>query len=290
MPNTYRSIFISDTHLGSKGCKAKLLNNFLKNNTADNLYLVGDIIDGWRLKQNWYWPQSHSDVIRRILKIAKRGTQVTYVVGNHDEVLRKWLHFIPVLGNLTVVNRCDYMGLDGRRYLVIHGDMFDSLMHASSGRWLMHIGDTLYDFIIKLNDYWAVLRSKLGLSYWSMSKWIKQNTKQAVSYVLNFEKLLANYCRSKGYDGIVCGHIHTAEIRDIDGIIYMNDGSFVEGGSALVETHDGDWIIIEFEGNEWRPTQVLDRQTGQILTGEPCVPWFEQKGFSVLQYQDRDSK
>lgn len=255
MPKTYRSIFISDTHLGSRGCKAKLLNNFLKHNSSDHLYLVGDIIDGWRLKQNWYWPKSHSDVVRRILKIAKRGTQVTYVVGNHDEVLRKWLHFIPVLGNLTVVNRCDYVGLDGKRYLVIHGDMFDSLMHASSGRWLMHIGDRLYDVIIKLNDYWAILRSKLGLSYWSMSKWIKHHTKQAVTYILNFEKLLANYCRSKGYDGIICGHIHTAEIRDIDGIIYMNDGDWVESCTALVEHHDGRWEIVTWNEHLIKPQQ-----------------------------------
>jgi len=247
MPKTYRTIAISDTHLGSRGCKAELLNNFLKHNTSDNLYLVGDIIDGWRLKQTWYWPESHSDVIRRILKIAKKGTEVTYVVGNHDEVLRKWLHFIPVLGNLTVTNRCDYVGLDGKRYLVIHGDMFDSLMHASSGRWLMHIGDRLYDIIIKLNDYWAVVRARMGLPYWSMSKWIKHHTKQAVTYILNFERLLANYCRSKGYDGIICGHIHTAEIRDINGIVYMNDGDWVESCTALVEHWDGSWEIVTWD-------------------------------------------
>lgn len=248
MKNTkhYRSIFISDTHLGSRGCKSELLLNFLKNTSSSRLYLVGDIVDGWRLRQNWYWPDSHSDVIRRILKMATKGTEIIYIAGNHDEALRKWLHYIPYLGHLEFTNRANYIGLDGKRYLVIHGDMFDSLMQVSSGRMLMHIGDRLYDIIIKLNDYWAAIRSKLGLPYWSISKWIKQNTKQAVSYVLNFEKLLADYCKTKGYDGIICGHIHTAEIREIDSIVYMNDGDWVESCTALVEHWDGRWEIIEW--------------------------------------------
>ena len=244
LEKTYRSIFISDIHLGSKGCKAEILCDFLKNNSAETLYLVGDIIDGWRLRQQWYWPQEHSNVIRRILTAAKRGTRVKYLLGNHDEVLRSWLNFIPVLGNLTVSNREEHIGVDGRRYLVVHGDMFDSLMHATSGRWLMHIGDWLYDFIIRLNDWWALLRNRLGLSYWSMSKWIKQHTKQAVSYVLNFEQLLTNYCHSKGYDGIICGHIHTPEIKMISGVWYGNSGDWVENCSALVEHHDGSWEIV----------------------------------------------
>jgi UDP-2,3-diacylglucosamine pyrophosphatase LpxH len=248
MERTYRSIFISDIHLGSRGCKADLLCDFLKNNTADNLYLVGDIIDGWRLKKKWYWPQSHSNVIRRILTAAKRGTTVHYIIGNHDEALRNWMHWVPVLGNVEISNRRDHIGVDGRRYLVVHGDMFDSLMQVSSGKWLMHIGDKLYDIIIDLNDIWAKFRSRMGLSYWSMSRWIKHHTKQAVSYVLSFEKLLADYCHKKGYNGIICGHIHTAEIRDIDGVTYMNDGDWVESCTALVEHWDGQWEIITWTG------------------------------------------
>jgi UDP-2,3-diacylglucosamine pyrophosphatase LpxH len=245
MPDkTYRTIAISDVHLGSRGCKAGLLCDFLKHNTSDTLYLVGDIIDGWRLRKNWYWPQTHSDVIRRVLTAAKRGTKVKYIVGNHDEVLRTWLNFIPALGNLTVSNREEHVGVDGRRYLVVHGDMFDSLMHATSGRWLMHIGDYLYDFIIALNNWWSLIRLRLGLPYWSMSKWIKQHTKQAVSYVLNFEQLLANYCHSKGYHGIICGHIHTAEIKMINTTWYGNSGDWVESCTALVEHHDGRWEIV----------------------------------------------
>jgi UDP-2,3-diacylglucosamine pyrophosphatase LpxH len=244
MQKKYRSIFISDVHLGSRGCKAEALCDFLKHNSSDNLFLVGDIVDGWRLSKRWYWPQEHSNVIRKFLSAAKKGTKVRYIAGNHDEVLRKWLKFIPVVGNVEFLNRYEYTALDGRRFLVVHGDMFDTLMHVSSGKLIMHIGDKLYDFLIVLNDIHAVIRDKLGLEYWSMSKWIKKNTKQAVSYILNFERLLANYCKSKGFDGVICGHIHTAEIRDIDGVCYMNDGDWVESMSALVETHDGKWQIV----------------------------------------------
>ncbi len=249
----YRSIFISDIHLGSRGCKADLLCDFLKHNTSDNLYLVGDIIDGWRLQKKFYWPQEHTNVIRRILTAAKRGTQVKYIIGNHDEALRKWLHWIPALGNLEITNRADHIGLDGKKYLVVHGDMFDSLMHITSGKLIMHIGDKLYDFIIYLNDKWSIIRAKLGMPYWSMSKWIKHHTKQAVAYILDFEKLLAAYCKKKGYDGIICGHIHTAEIRKIDGIVYMNDGDWVESCTALVETHEGQWEILHWIGSSFLP-------------------------------------
>jgi UDP-2,3-diacylglucosamine pyrophosphatase LpxH len=240
----YRSIFISDIHLGSRGCKADLLCSFLKNNTSDNLYLVGDIVDGWRLQRHWYWPQEHSNVLRRFLTAAKRGTQIKYIAGNHDEAMRPWLKHIPAIGNVEFSNREDYTGINGRKYLVVHGDMFDGLMAATSGKFIMHIGDRLYDVLVRLNDWYAWFRSKLGLDYWSMSAWIKKNTKQAVGYVLNFEGLLADYCKAKGYDGIICGHIHTPCMKDINGITYMNDGDWVESCTALVEHHDGTWEMI----------------------------------------------
>ena len=248
MKTRYRSIFISDIHLGSRGCKADLLCDFLKHNTAEQLYLVGDIIDGWRLQRRWYWPQSHSNVIRKILTAASRGTEVFYVSGNHDEAMRKWVRLIPTLGNITFTNQCDYIDLLGRKFLVIHGDMFDTLMRVNAGRMVMHIGDKIYDLLIRINDIWAAVRERMGLPYWSLSKWIKKNTKQAVSFVLNFEKLLVDYCRSKSYNGIICGHIHTPEIKEIDGIVYMNDGDWVENCTALVETVDGKWKIIYWPG------------------------------------------
>lgn len=241
----YRSIFISDIHLGTKGCSADELCIFLKNNTCDNLFLVGDIVDGWRLKKRWYWPQSHTNVVRRILTAAKRDTDVYYLLGNHDEALRKFLTFDIALGRIRLVDRHDYTGLDGNRYLIIHGDFFDSLMLDHT--WLVHIGDSLYTFSIWLNLQFNRIRTVFGLEYWSLSNYLKQNTKQAVSFINHFESTLAEYCRDNGYDGIVCGHIHKAEIRYIDGIKYMNDGDWVESRTALVEHTDGTWEIIKYD-------------------------------------------
>ena len=240
----YKSIFISDIHLGTRGCQADSLCSFLKENTADNLFLVGDILDGWRLKKRWYFPQSHANVIRRILTSAKRGTNVYYILGNHDEGFRKYLNFNIDIGRIQVSNRLDYIGVNGKKYLVIHGDMFDQIMITK--KWLMHIGDTLYQILIWTNTKFNKIRGLLGMQYWSLSKWLKHHTKQALNYVYKFEENVAQYCRRKGYDGIICGHIHTAGIRDIDGIEYMNDGDWVESCSALVEHNDGKWEIIYY--------------------------------------------
>ena len=179
---TYRTIFVSDVHLGSKDCQAEKLNNFLKHNTCETLYLVGDIIDAWKIQQNRLrWKQSHTNVIRRILGHAKRGTRVVYVAGNHDEFLRPMMPYAASFGSVEICNQIEHIGADGRHYLVVHGDMFDTLMHVSSGKFIMHVGDKLYDILIGLNDMWSAARAKMGLRYWSMSKWIKKNTKQAVS-------------------------------------------------------------------------------------------------------------
>ena len=243
-PNKYKSIFISDIHLGSRGCKAELLCNFLKYNNSESLYLVGDIVDGWRLQRYWYWPQEHNNVLRRLLTAAKRGTTIKYIAGNHDEAIRPWLKHIPNIGNVSFSNKEEYIAINESKYLVVHGDMFDTLMAAVQGKFLMRLGDRLYDVIIILNDWHCRVRSKFGLNYWSMSGWIKSHTKQAIGYILNFEGLIADYCKKKGYDGIICGHIHHPIIKNIDGITYMNDGDWVENCSALVENYDGTWEII----------------------------------------------
>lgn len=289
MPKTYKSIFISDLHLGSKSCNADSIIDFLKNNTCDNLFLVGDIIDGWRLSRKFYWPQNHTNVIRRILTASKRDTQVIYIIGNHDEVIRDVLPFTKSFGNIELANYYRYSAVDGRTYLVVHGDMFDNVLRTKL-KWLYHLGDFFYDVLIVLNRYLAHLRRWLRRPYWSLSAYLKNKTKEAVSYLNKFEELIVEYCEKKKAHGIICGHTHSAKIKEIDGIWYFNDGDFVESVSALVETHTGDWILIHLEGNEWRPFQVLDRQTDQILTGELCIPWFERKGFSVLRYQDLDSQ
>lgn len=241
----YKSIFISDVHLGSKGSKAEELCDFLKHNTAEKLYLVGDIIDGWRLRKKWFWPQAHTNVIRRILTASKRETEVVYIVGNHDEFLRAFLQFKVSFGRVTIRNRTVHEGIDGKRYLVVHGDMFDGMMR-SDRKWIMYLGDNLYNFLLAANTKLNTVRRWLGLPYWSLSKALKSKTKRAMNYIHNFEDHVARYCRRKGYDGAICGHIHVAEMRNIDGIAYMNDGDWVESCTALVEHHDGRWELVDY--------------------------------------------
>ncbi len=256
----YKSIFISDIHLGTRGCCADNLCDFLKNTTSDNLFLVGDIIDGWRIKRRWHWNQNHTNVIRRILTAAKRGTNVYYIPGNHDEDIRKFLSYNIQLGNIKFFDHMIYTGVDNKNYLVIHGDYFDKLM--LDNKWLLHLGDALYDLLIYLNLKLNQLRKSLGLKYWSLSNYLKQNTKQALNYINKFEFLLSEHCIEHKYDGIICGHIHKAEIRTINGIQYMNDGDWVESKTALVEHMDGTWEIINYE--LWKKDSNNNRQ----LTGK----------------------
>ena len=239
----YRTIFISDIHLGTRDCKADLLNNFLKHNTADRLYLVGDIIDAWKIQQNrWRWRQSHTNVVRRILGHAKRGTEVVFVAGNHDEFLRPMIPYGISFGRIRIVNQADHAGADGLRYLVTHGDMFDGI--STIAPWLGFLGDRAYDFILAINTRYNQLCHRIGLGYFSLSSYLKRSVKKAVDYIFRFEQNLADYARKRGYHGVICGHIHTAEIRDIAGIRYMNDGDWVESCTALVEHRDGTWEIV----------------------------------------------
>lgn len=243
MANHYRSIFVSDVHLGTRDAKAGLLNNFLKHNHADTLYLVGDIIDGWRIQQNkWRWQESHSTVVRRVLKHAKQGTRIVYVVGNHDEFLRPLLPYGLHFGRIEICNQAVHVGVDGRRYLVTHGDLFDGITRLAP--WLSFLGDKAYDFVLALNSRFNWIRHRLGFGYWSLSKFLKQRVKRAVDFIWQFERNLVAHCKKRGYDGVICGHIHHAEIRTVDGITYMNDGDWVESCTALVEHHDGHWEII----------------------------------------------
>lgn len=239
----YKTIFVSDIHLGTKDCKVDLLNNFLKNNTCEKLYLVGDIIDGWKVQKNKLrWKQSHSNVLRKILGFSKRGTQVIYVAGNHDEFLRAFIPYGISLGNVTICNHIEHIGIDSKRYLVVHGDMFDGITRLH--KWLSVLGDSAYDFVLNLNSKYNWIRHKMGFGYWSLSQYLKHKVKKAVDFMFQFEKNLASYCKRKGYDGVICGHIHNAEIKEIDGVVYMNDGDWVESCTALVEHLDGVWEII----------------------------------------------
>jgi UDP-2,3-diacylglucosamine pyrophosphatase LpxH len=254
MIKKYRSIFISDVHLGSKECKASQLTNFLKANTAETLYLVGDIIDGWKIQQNKLkWKQSHSDVVRRVLKCAKHGTRVIYVIGNHDEFIRPLLNYHISIGSIEFQNQTEHIGLDGKHYLVVHGDLFDGITRLAP--WLSLLGDRAYDLILSLNTKFNWIRHKFGFGYWSLSKYLKIKVKKSVDFIFKFEKTIADYCKKRGFDGVICGHIHHAEIKDIDGIIYMNDGDWVESLTALVEHHDGSWELIH-----WKESNIYDKK------------------------------
>lgn len=240
----YRTIWISDIHLGSPGCQANLVAKFLKEHESEQLYLVGDIIDGWRLKTKFYWPQEHSNVVRRILTRAKRGTEVIYVTGNHDDFLRRFVDFNLQIGNIKVVNEAIHETADGRRLMVVHGDMFDVVTRYH--HWVAIAGDNAYTALIKLNTVYNFARRRLGKPYWSLSDFAKKKVKAAVNFISDFEESVAHECRNRELDGAVCGHIHNAEIRDIDGIQYYNCGDWVESCTALVEHHDGTIELINW--------------------------------------------
>jgi len=243
MQKTYRSIFISDVHLGTRDCKAEQLNNFLKHNTCDTLYMVGDIIDAWRIQQNkWRWKQSHTNVVRRVMGHAKRGTRVVYVAGNHDEFLRPLIPLGIGFGLIEVCNQTEHIGVDGKHYLVVHGDLFDGITRLAP--WIAFLGDKAYDIVLNLNNKFNWIRRRMGFGYFSLSKFLKHKVKKAVDFVFKFEENLANYCKKRGFDGVICGHIHHAEIKEINGVTYMNDGDWVESCTALVEHHDGRWEIV----------------------------------------------
>ncbi len=238
----FRSVWISDTHLGTAGCNAELLLDFLKSIQPDTLYLVGDIIDGWRLKRGWYWPPRHNDIVRRVLKLANKGTHVIYVPGNHDEVLRDYggLSF----GGVDVVPEAIHVTADGRRLLVLHGDEFDGVVLYA--RWLAFLGDYAYAALLHLNVGFNRVRRRFGLPYWSLSAHIKKKVKNAVAFISRFEEAVAHAAHERGVDGVVCGHIHSAEIRQFGGVTYYNDGDWVESCTALVEHANGHLEILDW--------------------------------------------
>lgn len=243
-----RSIFISDVHLGFKGCQAQYLLDFLRRVECDTVYLVGDIIDLWALSRSFYWPQAHNDVIRTILGKAKHGTRVVYVPGNHDRLFRD--HDGLVMGNVEVQREAVHQTADGRRFLVLHGDEFDSIVRASP--WLESLGSHAYGMALTANRYVNAIRQRFGYPYWSLAAFMKHKVKNAVQYITGFEKALAAAARERGLDGVICGHIHRAEITEIDGITYCNDGDWVESCTALVEDFSGRLSLLR-----WTESQAV---------------------------------
>ncbi len=237
----YRTIWISDLHLGSAGCKAQSILNFLRTTDSDYLYLVGDIFDFWAMQRYVYWPQLHNDVVQKLLGKVRKGTRTVYVPGNHDEMARAYVGY--QFGGIDCVMNTVHTTADGRELLITHGDEFDSVIQGA--RWLAFLGDRAYGLALRLNTWLNIARRRLGLPYWSFSSYLKRQVKEAVKYISRFEEAVAQEAKRRGVQGVVCGHIHHAEIREIDGILYCNDGDWVESCTALVEEYGGTLHIVK---------------------------------------------
>ena len=231
----FRAIFISDLHLGTPGCQAAALLEFLRSHPSDFLYLVGDIVDGWQLRRRWFWPQSHNDVVQKLLRRARKGCRVVFVPGNHDEFARAFIGH--QFGGIEVMDDAVHTTADGRSLWVTHGDYFDGVVQCA--KWLAYLGDNLYEFTLRLNRHLNSLRARFGMPYWSLSAYLKHRVKTALNYVTDFEVAVAHEAKRRGHEGVVCGHIHRAEMREINGTLYCNDGDWVESRTALVEHMDG---------------------------------------------------
>ncbi|MBS0410644.1 MAG: UDP-2,3-diacylglucosamine diphosphatase [Proteobacteria bacterium] len=265
----YRSIFISDIHLGTRGCQAELLLDFIRQVACDRLYLVGDIVDGWKLRSGWFWPQAHNDVVQKVLRLARKGVEVIYVPGNHDDGVRDFcgVHF----GGVIVARDMVHVAADGRRYLVMHGDEFDGVVQYAP--WLAFLGDWAYRTVLMLNTVVNRVRRRLGFGYWSLSAFLKVKVKNALQFIEDFEGAVAAEARRRGVDGVICGHIHKAEMRDIDGVTYINDGDWVESCTALVEHFDGRMEILHWaKQRSWSMIDRARRVPGvEIESPEPSL-------------------
>lgn len=264
----YKTLWLSDLHLGTPGCKAEFLLDFLRHTEAETLYLVGDIIDGWQLKKNWYWPQAHNDVVQKMLRKARKGTRVVFIPGNHDAFARQFFddnHPMRV-GAIDVADEAIHTLACGRKLWVTHGDLFDGVMQHA--KWLAYLGDSLYTFVLVLNHHYNRLRAKFGLSYWSLSQYLKHKVKNAVGFITQFEDVLAHEAQRRGFDGVVCGHIHKAEIRNIDGLLYCNDGDWVESLTALAETTTGELQLLTWQPY---PTEPVSHPKRSATLAQPPV-------------------
>lgn len=258
---SYRTIWISDVHLGARGCRADRLLNFLKHTESQYLYLVGDMIDGWKLRKGWYWPQLHNDVVQKILRRGRKGTHITFIPGNHDEFGREYLdmHF----GGIHVLKETIHTTADGRKLLIVHGDEFDVIVRYA--KWLAFLGDNAYAFSMVLNRWMNACRRFLGYPYWSLSAFLKHKVKNAVNFIGEFEEALAHVAAERGVDGIICGHIHHADMRTIQGVLYCNDGDWMESCTALVEHHDGRLEILNWLTPETAQASVAKSRVSSHL-------------------------
>jgi UDP-2,3-diacylglucosamine pyrophosphatase LpxH len=235
-----RALFISDIHLGTRSAQAETLLDFLRHCEADTVYLVGDIVDFWKVRRGPHWPQTHNDVIQKLIRRARKGTRVVLVPGNHDEGLRDYagLRF----GGIEICTDIVHETAKGRRYLVMHGDEFDIVVRTA--RWLAYLGDHGYELALWLNQPLNWVRRHLGLGFWSLSAYLKYRVKSAVAFIGAFEEAVATEARRRGVNGVICGHIHHASDRAFGGIHYLNCGDWVESCTAIVETYDGELRLV----------------------------------------------
>ncbi|MGB7397453.1 MAG: UDP-2,3-diacylglucosamine diphosphatase [Candidatus Macondimonas sp.] len=255
-PPDYRTIWISDVHLGSRGCQAELLLEFLKQHPCERLYLVGDIIDVWALRRGIYWPQAHNNVLRFLLGASRQGTEVIYIPGNHDALFRD--HSGATFGSIAIHRHAMHTTADGRRFLVLHGDEFDSVVQYS--QLTAMFGSKMYDALLRLNHPVNLVRQMMGQPYWSLSAFVKGRVKEAVKYIGNYEEAVAREAARYGIDGVICGHIHHAEISRIHNLQYCNCGDWVESCTALAENPQGEISLIRWaEARTERSTAVLRR-------------------------------
>ena len=250
MTRKVRTLFISDVHRGTRGCQAAALLSFLKAHEAEQIYLIGDIVDGWRLKASWHWPQLHNDVVQKLLRQARKGVRLVYVPGNHDEFLRDYAG--SNFGGVEILEEAIHVAADGRRILILHGDKFDDVVRNI--KWLAHLGDAAYDFAIFLNRHIGRVRRRLGLPYWSFSAYAKQRVKKAVAFISAFEEAVARDAERHEVQGVMCGHIHQPTIRRLGDIEYFNTGDWVESCSAIIETLDGAFELIQWQAD--LPTRI----------------------------------
>ena len=230
----YRTGFISDLHLGTRGSNAAAILHFLREHDFDTLYLVGDLIDIWALRRGIYWPQAHNDVIQKILRKGRKGTKLIYIPGNHDEFVGDYL---GEYGGISIVKDAVHVTADGRRIFVMHGHETDTVVQ--NHRWLAYVGDVGYTFLLRLNPVVHFFRRHLGLGYWSLSAYVKKSVKDAVNFISSFETAIVRYAEHNKVDGVLCGHIHSPAVRTMERIMYYNCGDFVESCSAIVEHEDG---------------------------------------------------
>jgi UDP-2,3-diacylglucosamine pyrophosphatase LpxH len=261
MTRRIRTLFISDVHLGTRGCQAGALLAFLKTVEPEQIYLVGDIIDGWRLKQSWHWPQLHNDVVQKLLRRARKGIRVVLIPGNHDEFLRDYVG--SNFGGVEILEEAIHTTADGRRMLILHGDKFDTVVR--NVKWLALLGDWAYDFAIFLNRHISRVRRAFGLPYWSFSAYAKQKVKRAVNFISAFEDAVIADAERHHVQAVLCGHIHQPCIRQMRGIDYLNTGDWVESCSAIFEHLDGRLELVHWDSH------AIDQTVVEIEALQPAA-------------------